>query len=434
MTESHQLKQWTPPERFIQHKSSIPGVTVFGPKTESLNKDQIKIYACPNCAANIAYDVSAGGVSCDYCGYRAPVRSVNVGKASENFEFTLETMSQSTRGWGTKREILHCHSCGGGLSIPEGSVTTTCPFCASNKVNVTTSLDETLRPRFLIPFKVSLEKTKALAANWLGRGWFHPDELAANSIIHRFQGLYLPFWTFNTKINAGWRAQVGYERTERHYNAREKRWETRNKIVWRWEDGKVKLKIDDYLITGSFRKHISHQILKCLYPYQLSGLVAYDPDYLAGWRAQAYETTLTDAWESAKNEIREQAKKTCYQNISSSHVRNFSMTADFNGESWRYILLPVYLATYKHEDKTYQVMINGQTGSIAGQKPVAWWKIWLAIAALLSPGIILSIIGLPLLLVGGLGVIAITLGIILFVVGIIISFILYKNASQSEAK
>ncbi len=434
MEQKQTKPSWTPPDQYQRVDSQVSGVVVYAPKSKTVEKDQVQTYKCPNCGANLAYDVSAGGIACEYCGYVAPVKSLHVGRTADEFEFTLETVSQSERGWGGQRQVLNCESCGAVLSIPQGALTSTCPFCASNQVNVSTSLEETLRPRFLIPFKVNPEQLKGLAGAWLGTGWFHPNELKASAAVRRFVGVYLPFWTFDTKVNAHWRAQVGYERTERYYNAREKRWETRTRIDWRWEDGNVHLNIDDFLVSGSSPQHISHRILQRLYPFQLSGLVAYEPDYLAGWRAQAYETTLTDAWQSGKSAIREQARKACYQDIPTSHVRSFSMTADFADESWRYILLPVYLATYIYEAKVFQMMVNGQTGSVAGQKPVAWWKVWLAIAGLLIPGVILGLIGLPLLLLGGAGVVPIGLGAVLFVIGIILSFILHNKARQSEAR
>ena len=425
---------WTPPQDFIQVESQVPGVVVYAPRPESAEQDQARSYACPNCGANIAYDVAAGGVACEYCGYSAPVQAKQVGKSAENFEFTLEAIAQSSQGWGVQRQILHCDSCGGDISIPDGTLTATCPFCASHQVNVVASVEETLRPRFLVPFKITPQQTRSLAGEWLGKGWYHPKELSANTVLQRLTGVYLPFWTFNTRVRARWRAQVGYERTSRQYNARTKRWETRTKIVWRWEDGHVRLNIEDHLVSGSANRHISHQILNRLLPFHLNALVAYEPDYLAGWQAQAYETTLTEAWEIGKRAIREQAKKACHRDIPTSHVRNFSMSADFTDEAWRYILMPVYLAAYQFEDQIYQVMLNGQTGVVAGQKPVAWWKVWLVIAALLAPGVFLGLIGLPLLMVGGIGVISIGLSIILFVVGVIISFMLYNQARQSEAK
>ena len=421
-------------EGFQQVQSKVPGVMVYAPVPEKPKCDQTRVFTCPNCGASTAYDVAAGGIACEYCGYVSPVRGKTLGRVADEFEFTLETVSQSNRGWGIKRQVLHCDACGGELSLPKGMISTTCPFCASNQVNLTTSLDEFLQPRFLIPFKISMEQTHQLAKTWLGSGWFHPDELGASSILHRFRGIYLPFWTFDAHVIAQWRAQVGYQKTVRHYNASQKRWESRTKIVWRWEDGTVNLDIDDLLVVGSSARRISHTILKRLYPYQMGDLVAYRPEYLAGWQAQAYETTLTDAWEIGKDAIREEAKRACHEDIPTSHVRNFSMTADFADESWRYILLPVYLATYKYQDKTFQVIVNGQTGKVAGQKPVAWWKIWLAIAALLAPGTLLGLIGLPLILVGGIGILPFALGVILFVIGLILSFILYNKARQSEAE
>lgn len=425
---------WSPPEGFQRVDSALPDVTVYAPVPEKPQVEPEKNYACPHCGANVAYDVSAGGIACEYCGYIAPVRAETVGRDADEFEFTLQTVSRSKQGWGTQRKVLACDSCGAQLSLSEGALSTACPFCASNLVNIRVGPDEFLRPRYLVPFKLVLEETRQAVADWLGKGWFHPDDLKGNTVLQRFQGIYLPFWTFDTQVNAGWRAEVGYEQTERHYNASEKRWETRTRIVWRWESGDVRLSIDDFLVTGSAESHISHRILEGLYPYNLQELVAYGPDYLAGWQAQAYETPLTEAWESAKLAIREQSKQACRADIPSAHVRNFSMSADFADESWRYILLPIYLSTYKFQDSTYQVMVNGQTGSVAGQKPVAWWKVWLAIAALLAPGTILGLIGLPLILLAGVGVILLGLGIILFIVGFVLSIKIYNQARQSEAR
>jgi len=434
MNTQNGKQTWSPPSDFQRIESTDPDVIVYAPAPEQPKIEPEKSYDCPNCGANNAYDVSAGGIACEYCGYIAPVRSKNVGRQADEFEFTLETISRSNQGWGIKRKELACDSCGAQISLPESALSTACPFCASNQVSIRVSLDEFLRPRYLVPFKVTPEETRQAVTEWLGKGWFHPSELSGSTILQRAQGVYLPFWTFDTRVDAHWRAEVGYQKTERHYNASQKRWETRTRIDWRWENGDVRLNIDDFLMVGSRDTHISHRILERLYPYDLKALVTYAPDYLVGWQAQAYETTLTEAWESAKLAIREQSKKACRQDIASAHVRNFSMSADFADESWRYILLPVYLSTFKFEDKTYQVMVNGQTGAAAGQKPVEWWKVWLAIAVLLAPGTILGLIGLPLILLAGFGVIPFTLGVILFIIGIIVSIIIFNKARQSEAR
>ncbi|MEJ2600282.1 MAG: hypothetical protein P8Z00_18245 [Anaerolineales bacterium] len=429
--EISQQESWQPPPGFHAVESQVPGILVYAPLPKTETVEIPGSYKCPNCGATTKYDVSAGGVTCEYCGYTAPAKTKAVGRAAEEAEFTLDTWQKAEQGWGVKRQALHCENCGAVLTLAEGALTATCPFCASNRVTLRVAAQDAIRPRFLVPFKIPLETVRTKALEWMGRGWFHPAELAHSAIIQRFTGIYLPFWTFDAEITALWRAEVGYERQERYYDPGDKSWKTRTVIDWRWENGKVSLAIDDLLIVGSSR--LSRIILERLYPFNLNALVTYSPDYLAGWQAQAYDVTLPAAWEQGKENMRERARDACYEDIPTHHVRNFSMTADFANEAWRYLLLPVYVASYQFEGKVFQVMVNGQTGLVAGQKPVAWWKIWLAIAAMLMPGIILALIGLPGLLLGGAGIILIVFGFVLFLLGGVGAVMLYRRAIASEA-
>jgi hypothetical protein len=57
-------------------------------------------------------------------------------------------------------------------------------------------------------------------------------------------------------------------------------------------------------------------------------------------------------------------------------LRNFQVTGhDFLGETYRLALLPVWLGAYTYGGKLFQVLINGQTGKVAGDKPVDQIKI-----------------------------------------------------------
>lgn len=422
---------WQPPADFEKVTSAMEGITVFAPKPKDEQKETLISFKCPQCGATTRYDVTAGGVACEHCGYTRPVETEQVGKKAKENEFTLENLKKAEHGWGEERRVLHCGSCGSEIAVASEALATTCAFCASNKVNLLPPDVDVLRPRFLVPFKVTPESNRDRARVWLGEGWFHPGELAASAIIEHFIGIMTPQWTFDANITAFWKAEVGYEHNESYYDHHDKTWKTRTVIRWRWENGQVNLDIDDLIVPGS--SHISNRLFQKILPFNLNELVNYNAGYLAGWQAQAYNINLLDAWEKGKGTMRELAKNACYKDIPSSHVRNFSMQADFSNESWRYILLPIYIAAYRFEDKVYQVLVNGQTGVIAGQKPVAWWKIWLAIAALLAPGILLGLIGLPLLLAGGVGTLPLFLGFILLIVGGAISFNIFRKARDSEA-
>jgi len=426
------LPPWEVPPNYQAVDSQIPGITVYAPVKAKTEVEAPVTFKCPQCGAATRYDVAAGGVACEHCGFQTQANGQQVGRQAEKLEFTLETVAKAEQGWGTTgRMELHCDSCGASLAVENKDLSITCPFCASNRVNLRQAAEDQLRPRFLIPFKIPVENNRRVAKEWLSKGWFHPDTLGQASVLDRFLGIYLPFWTFTCHIQADWKAEVGYERTERYYDSSSKEWKSRTVIDWRWENGRVNVQLEDWLISGS--SHISKKILSRIQPFDLGDLVAYLPDYLAGWQAHAYDIPLTQAWEEGKSQMREKARDACYADISSSHVRNFTMVADFADESWRYVLLPVYLASYKFEDKVYQVMINGQTGTIAGQKPVAWWKVWSAIAAMLAPGVLGGLISLPLLLAGGLGAITLVISFIVLGIGAAFAISLYRKAVDSEA-
>jgi predicted heme/steroid binding protein len=161
----------------------------------------------------------------------------------------------------------------------------------------------------------------------------------------------------------------------------DKEWKTRTVTVWRWESGQARLGIDDLLVEGTAR--LSAVLLDKIKTYNLNELVSYDAKYLAGFHARAYDVPLEKAWEVGRQQMREMTRQACREQASTSQIRNFSMSLDFSDESWRYVLLPVYVAAYRYDGKVYQVMINGQGGAITGQRPVDWAKVWLAVAALL---------------------------------------------------
>jgi Zn finger protein HypA/HybF involved in hydrogenase expression len=425
------VASWRPPENYGQVPSAIDGITVYAPIKQQEREKEPVTYHCPKCGATTRYKVSAGGVACEHCGFAAAVDAKTVGRMANEFEFTLETIKKAEQGWGTSKLELHCDACGADMVVPERVLAVTCPFCTSNRVNIRSAPTDQLQPLFLVPFQVQPDSNAARVKEWLGRGWFHPKELTLDSTISHFNGIYLPFFTFDASIDAQWKAEVGYERQERYYDAASKEWRTRTVIDWRWETGAVGVEIDDMLCHGS--THISQVILERIYPYDLRALKEYRPDFLAGWQAHGADVPLMDAWDRAKATMREMSRKACHEDIHSLHVRNFSMKADFKNETWRYILLPVYLASYCYAEKVYQVMINGQTGAICGQKPVAWWKVWLAIAAALAPGMLGVIIGLPLIIAAGLGLIPLFLGIILLFPGVIFALHTYTKAVASEA-
>ena len=54
-----------------------------------------------------------------------------------------------------------------------------------------------------------------------------------------------------------------------------------------------------------------------------------------------------------------------------------------SGLTYKHLLLPVYLASYRFRDKPYRVMVNGQTGHVLGDRPYSFGKILTLIGSIL---------------------------------------------------
>ena len=425
MTESF------PPSGYVPAESAIEGIQIFKPAPIKEDETPAVIgFTCPQCGATTAYNVSDGGLRCAHCGYYEPPKGKIVGKRAEEFEFTLETMEIAAHGWGEARKELACQNCGAVTSLPVDTITNTCAFCGSNQVIFRDASQEMLRPRYLIPFKLETNECQHIARQWLASSWMTPAVLKQVAHIQAFTGVYLPFWTFDSTTAASWRGEVAHTKTERYYDPGSRSWKTRTRTVWRWESGQVGLVIDDLLVVGTNR--LSQILLDRVKTYKLSDLADYDPKYLAGLQAQAYNVLLEDAWDTARDQMREQTRQACIAQATSSRIRNFSMSLDFRDETWRYILLPLYVAAYNYAGKTFQVMVNGQTGVISGQRPVDWNKIWLVIAALLAPGALLCLAGLITAIFGGVGILLGGIGFTLLIIGIVIAIVIFINAQKMD--
>lgn len=418
-----------PPPGYVPVQSALEGIQVYAPApVESAPQPEVVEFKCPQCGGVTAYSAQDGGLTCTYCAYYEPPEKAAVGKGAQEFEFTVETMDRAAHGWGEARKELECQSCGSIASLSLDSLTHTCAFCGSNQVIQRQASQDILRPWFLIPFKVDHAACHNLTRQWMGSSWMTPASLKNLARVAEFNGVYLPYWTFDSVTSAAWKAEVGHTRTERYREGGE--WKERTVVDWRWESGQVSLNHDDLIVPGTQR--LSQVLLERLKGFDLQAFTSYDPKYLAGLQARAYDLPLERAWELAREKMRESTRQACIAQASTGQVRNFSMNLDFSAESWRYVLLPIYVAAYRYQDKAFQVMVNGQTGAVAGQRPVDWTRVWLSVAALLAPGLLLSLLGLLTLVFGGVGAIIGGFGFFLLVIGVVIAVIILRQAMSMD--
>ena len=119
----------------------------------------------------------------------------------------------------------------------------------------------------------------------------------------------------------------------------------------------------------------------------LTKLKPYSPDYLAGFQAESHTVPLATANQTAHQIMTRQIETDVRRDIGGDAQRITRLDTEYTQESFKHILLPVWVAAYNYRGKTYRFVVNGQTGRVQGERPWSTWKIVFAIfVGLLAAG------------------------------------------------
>ena len=69
----------------------------------------------------------------------------------------------------------------------------------------------------------------------------------------------------------------------------------------------------------------------------------------------------------------------CAGQVPGDTYRNLQIHPTYSGQTFKHILVPVWLLTYNFRAKAFQVVVNGVTGKMAGEYPKSFWKIALLV-------------------------------------------------------
>jgi hypothetical protein len=279
-----------------------------------------------------------------------------------------------------KERVFHCDNCGSERILPEDQVGLTCPFCASESVNESATDTRFIQPDGLIPFSVSKEQAYTQFRSWLGRGWFVPNNLRKLASMEKIEGVYLPFWTFDAETSSDWSADIGtyYYVTEYYRDANGNRVARQvQKVRWQSERGHFDWFFDDVLVIASkgVRLHMAQKIE----PFKLDEVEAFNKHFLLGWETELYHLDLKDSYALGNQIMDDRIKQMIIQRLPGDTYRFLKIRTRKDRKSYKHLLLPCWVSAYRYKEKTYQFLINGQTGKVGGEKPLSPTKIALAV-------------------------------------------------------
>lgn len=343
-------------------------------------------FHCPACGAEANWNPGKQALICPFCGTESPASLQSRGDGSQIVEHDLVTALRSipdnARGWQADKKSVRCQSCQAISVFDAGRIGQRCDFCGSSQLVPYEEVKDPFRPESLLAMKISETQVRELIRSWYGSLWFAPNALRLKALTDTVKGIYLPYWTFDANTHAVWTAESGHYYTTTVGNKRV------TQVRWSPAAGELSHFFDDQLVPAS--RGIQEKMLRGAEPFPTGGLIPYDPGYLAGWTVERYQIDLVAAASLSRQQMEAELQNLCGRQVPGDTYRNLRVQATFSDQRFKHILVPVWLLTYSFGSNTYQVVVNGVTGKIAGARPWSWIKISLLVIFVLVVIIILS--------------------------------------------
>ncbi len=338
-----------------------------------------KTFNCPNCGGQMVFDIKSQNMKCMYC-----EAEVSLADDREVKEYDFNTIDDHHVLWDEEVSVLQCSMCGAEMIVSHLETATKCAYCNSTQV-FPNKQSAGIKPEGVLPFKVNSQEATLIMEKWMKRRWLAPRDLKLLYQSDIMRGMYVPYWTYDADAHAHYTGQGGdyYYVTERNSEGKEVRVQ---KVRWHYVSGQLHRLFDDVLVTASTT--VDHRIINQIDGFNTEAVQPYNESYLAGFFAQRYSKDVKSCFSEAKQQMQKTLENDAKQDILSHYdtAAQIVVRPTFSDVSYKHVLLPVWMATYQYKNKTYQYMINGQTGTVNGSFPYSIIKI---ILLLILAGLVL---------------------------------------------
>lgn len=350
----------------------------------------LKKHPCPECGGDAEWNAAKKALACPFCGTVLPWSDgqdvLGATIVEHDLEVALAAIPAESRGLKEEKKSVKCESCQAISIFDHTRSAQRCDFCGSPSIVAVDDLKDAITPESVLPAILPDTKVRDLLRTWYGQRWWAPNKLKRIALTDTLKGIYLPYWTFDAHVDAEWTAESGYHYYETEtYQDSEGKTASRQVQRTRWEysSGQLQHFFDDDAVPGTVGVHSA--LLRKVEPFPtLKDLKAYDPAYVRGWTVERYQIDLRQASHVSKQQMDNTIQQLCARDVPGDVQRNLQVESRYQGRTFKHVLVPVWLTTYTYGAKSYQVVINGYTGKMAGEHPLSWVKITLAVLAVLA--------------------------------------------------
>jgi len=343
----------------------------------------IKTFPCTGCGAKLSFAPGTRNLKCEFCGTQNEIAADDARIEELDFEIYLKALEGRQETF--EEEHVRCEKCGAEQNLGASLFAGQCAFCGAAIVSKGYA-NRRIKPKSLIPFKVDRRRAQDEFRRWVKGLWLAPGELKRYAQSDAgVTGTYIPFWTYDCRTSSDYRGERGDSYyTNESYTTRnsagESVSETRRVQQTKWSpaSGHVDCFHDDVLVLAS--QSLPSELRGATMEWNLKeGLVPYQPEFVSGFRAEAYQIGLKDAFPIAQKQIDARIYSLVRKDIGGDQQRVHDISTAYSETRFKHVLLPVWISAYRFRDKTYRFLVNGQTGEVAGESPLSWQRVTLLV-------------------------------------------------------
>ncbi len=330
----------------------------------------LKQYKCPSCSGDLVFNIELQKMNCAFCKADFEAEEVKelakfIGK--DKFDRSCFEDSQIDK-WREDelkgKKLYKCESCGGEIICDEIEASTSCPYCDS-KVVMTGQFLGGDKPDIIIPFKIDKKKAVKIYTDRVkGEGKFVSRSFTDEHKISEIKGVYVPFWLFDAKTTG----QVKYKAQK------VRRWSTSSydyvekSYYLLFREGSAEF--ENVPVDASSK--LDDVMMQSVEPFNLDEAVDFDTMYLSGYMANKYDVTKDEVIKTAHDRFKVSMAEVLADRANKMYdeVDTLESYIQVEDGTSKYAFYPVWILNINWRDKSYQYVINGQTGKLACEFPL----------------------------------------------------------------
>jgi len=328
---------------------------------------------CPNCGGNPTFDITSGNLVCGHCNF---TQEIEADDRVQRRQLT-DDIKRTKTNW-TEGQVFQCGTCGAKEVLTNQSITQRCTFCGNNTIISKNELSG-VKPDSVIPFRIDINSARELFSKWIKSRFFAPSSFKRYDIRECMSPLYCPSWAFSSNVLANYDGVLGRSQTFQTRNS-QGQIVTQTRTVHFNARGSMNVNYTDHLVQSSSR--ISPALFRQLQPFDLRQLKVYRTEFLSGIATEHYSREIEQCFEEFSNFIRTDLRRRIIRKHNADSARRLDINLNFTTREFNYILLPLYIANYRYQQKTFNFYVNGVNGKIVGKYPKSKTKIFFLLLGL----------------------------------------------------